>query len=81
EPSSMIGRQEFSAEVDRFVEFVKSSRTVDPDGQILMPGDIERMRHQQRTAEGIEVDAVTWGQIYQTASELGVAEEMPQPSP
>ena len=81
EPSSMIGRQEFSAEVDRFVEFVKSSRTVDPDGQILMPGDIERMRHQQRAAEGIEVDAVTWGQIYQTASELGVAGDMPQPSP
>lgn len=79
EPSSMIGQQEFSAEVDRFIEFVKSSRTVDEDGQILMPGDIERMRHQQRAADGIEIDQETWRQIYETASELGVAEGMPQP--
>ncbi len=79
EPSTLIDQQVFSAEVDRFVEFVKSSRTVDEDGQILMPGDIERMRHQQRAADGVEIDQVTWGQIHETASQLGVAEGMPQP--
>jgi len=79
EPSTLIDRQEFFAEVDRFVEFVKSSCTIDEDGQILMPGDIERMRHQQRAAEGVKIDEETWRQIHETASQLGVAEGMPQP--
>ena len=77
EPSTLIDLQEFSAEVDRFVEFVKSSRTVAEDGQILMPGDIERIRHGERVAGGIELDDVTWRQIHETATELDVAEGMP----
>ena len=73
DPAGLIDQQQFADEVERFVAFVKSSRKVDEDGQILMPGDIERLRTEQRMAEGIDVDPTTWSQIQETATELGVA--------
>jgi uncharacterized oxidoreductase len=59
-------------ELKRFVEFVKSSETVTPDGEILMPGDPERRTKQRRLAEGIELDETTWTQIQETRQQLKV---------
>jgi uncharacterized oxidoreductase len=62
----------FHAEVRRFIDFVKSSRTVRPDGEILMPGQLEQRTKARRLREGIELDDVTWGQIGATARALEV---------
>jgi uncharacterized oxidoreductase len=59
-------------EIDRYVAWVKTSRTVTPDGQILMPGEIEERTKAQRLAAGVELDEKTWSQIAATARELGV---------
>ena len=56
-------------------EFVKSSEKVTPDGEILMPGEIEERTKAQRLREGIELDETTWGQIMATCRSLGVAPE------
>jgi uncharacterized oxidoreductase len=66
----------FHSEVQRFIDFVKSSRTVTPGGEILMPGEIEQRTRALRLREGIEVDEVTWRQIGETCRALGVSLEI-----
>jgi uncharacterized oxidoreductase len=63
----------FSEEAQRFIDFVKSSRTVSPDGKILMPGEPERLTREQRLRDGIEIDTTTWGQLEAVCGRLGVA--------
>lgn len=62
----------FAAEVERFVAWVKSSKKLTPDGQILMPGEIEERTKAARLRDGIELDDNTWKALSATAASLGV---------
>ena len=62
----------YSAEIDAFIDWVKSSAKVTPGGEILMPGEVEERTKAQRLRDGIEVDATTWNQIAETAKSVGV---------
>ncbi len=68
----------FAAEVQQYVDFVKSSRTVTPGGEILMPGEPEERTRAARTAAGIELDDMTWNQITTTAEGLGLTAQRVQ---
>jgi uncharacterized oxidoreductase len=81
DPQFFDTRSSFSAEVQRYIEFVKSSRTVTKDGEILMPGDVERRNKARRLVAGIELDNVTWEQIHATCEALGVTHRFPAPEP
>ncbi len=61
----------FTEEILGLIDHVKSSRTVTPDGEILMPGEPEARSRARRRLEGIELDDRTWGQIVATAQSLG----------
>ncbi|MBM3993326.1 MAG: malate/lactate/ureidoglycolate dehydrogenase [Planctomycetes bacterium] len=65
---------DFAAEIQRFINYVKSSAKATPDGDILMPGEIEERTKAKRTREGIDIDATTWSQLAATAKSLGVSE-------
>jgi uncharacterized oxidoreductase len=65
--------REFAAEVGRFIAWVKSSRTVTPDGDILMPGEIEERTKARRLQAGIDVDQTTWKQIQDTCGKVGLS--------
>jgi len=65
----------YSAEVDRFIAWVKSSAKTTPDGEILMPGEIEERTKTKRLKDGIDIDATTWGQIVDAAKSVGVDAE------
>jgi uncharacterized oxidoreductase len=73
DPLVLSTAEAFHCEVQRFIDFVRSSRTVTLDGEILMPGEIEQRTKARRLREGIEVDEVTWGQISAVRRTLGVA--------
>jgi LDH2 family malate/lactate/ureidoglycolate dehydrogenase len=45
-----------------FTAWVKSARTVAPDGEILMPGEPEHRSRIERLRNGIPLDATTWKQ-------------------
>ncbi len=75
DPGRFVGAPEFAAEVRRFVDFVKSSRTVLPGGEILMPGELEERTRKLRLRDGIEIDPTTWQQILGTCKALGIGEE------
>jgi hydroxycarboxylate dehydrogenase B len=62
----------FNAEVRRFIDWVKSSRKSDPNGEILMPGEIEEKNKAQRKRDGIELDETTWRSIRDTGRTVGV---------
>jgi uncharacterized oxidoreductase len=65
----------WSAEIERFIAWVKSSEKVEVGGEILLPGEIEERTKAKRLASGIEIDATTWSQLAETAESVGVKGE------
>ena len=72
DPEKFTDGDRFADEVRQFVDFVKSSRTVDPNGEVLVPGEPERRTRAQRLEHGIEIDPKTWDQLEKTCAGLGV---------
>ena len=81
DPEQLAKDQPYHDEINRYVEYVKSSQTISPDGVIYMPGEIESVTRAKRVSTGIDVADTTWQQIYETAESLGVAEGLPHPTP
>jgi uncharacterized oxidoreductase len=75
DPSRFRDDAAFGAEIERFVAWVKSSARAAPDGDILMPGEIEERTKARRLRDGIDIDETTWAQIVQTARTVGLTEE------
>lgn len=73
DPCRFQTQDAFCADVARFVDWVKTSRTVSPDGEILVPGEPEQKTRALRTQHGIELDDNTWGQISEVCQSLGVS--------
>jgi uncharacterized oxidoreductase len=65
----------FAAEINRFIAWVKSSARTTPDGEILMPGEIEERTKAQRLRDGIDLDEATWAQILETTRVVGLSPE------
>jgi hydroxycarboxylate dehydrogenase B len=79
DPSFFQSLNGFSAEIDGFITHVKNSRTVLPDGEILMPGELEARTRARKLREGIEIDDTSWGQIVATDESLGVPVRLTAP--
>jgi hydroxycarboxylate dehydrogenase B len=73
DPCVFRSASEFSQEIGDFITHVKSSKTVTPDGEILMPGEPEVRTRAARVRDGIEIDLKTWNQLAATAESLGVS--------
>ena len=70
-----LPRSEFDALVEKYVAAIKGSRRASGVDEILMPGEIELRRQQQRSKEGVEVPDETWRQIRELAKSLSVSLE------
>jgi uncharacterized oxidoreductase len=75
DPAFFQSEEEFSREAERFIAFVKSSQKTAPDGDILMPGELEARTKGKRLRDGIELDETTWRQIVETCRSVKVAPE------
>ncbi|OPF95105.1 Hydroxycarboxylate dehydrogenase B [Rhodopseudomonas palustris] len=64
----------FDAEVTRYIDFFKSSKTVAGVDQVLIPGDPETATRAERTRNGVPLPDDTWAAIVATAREVGVDE-------
>lgn len=62
-------------EIRRYVDFVKSSRPTTPDGEVLVPGEVED-RNRAARRFGLELDDATWNQIVGAAESVGVANQL-----
>ena len=75
--ASFIELEEFFAEVDCFIDWVKSSPPAPGFAEVVLPGEKSHQIYQQRVKDGLEVDASAWEQIRALAAEIGV--DLPEP--
>ncbi|MDB5349880.1 MAG: malate/lactate/ureidoglycolate dehydrogenase [Planctomycetota bacterium] len=73
-PSAFGSEEEFAQEASRFIEHVKDCPTVEPGGEILMPGEPEERTKARRLHEGIELDETTLSQLRATCRRLNVSD-------
>lgn len=70
---SFIDLDEYKREVQRLIDWVKSSPTMPGVDKIYLPGEIENDRRHQREAAGIPIPEGIWAGIVEVAQELNVA--------
>lgn len=67
----------FADRATSLCDYIRSAAPLQPDGEVLLPGDVER-RARACTAT-VRIDAPLWAELQALAAELGVA--VPAPSP
>ncbi|MBX3439285.1 MAG: malate/lactate/ureidoglycolate dehydrogenase, partial [Planctomycetaceae bacterium] len=72
DPARLPREMEFSQEVQRFIDYVKSSRRVPGVNEILMPGEFEERTRSERTQHGIPLDDLTWQAIVDSCERVGI---------
>lgn len=81
DPSHLPLEDFLEHEAARYIEFVKSSRRVDENSEILIPGEIEARQRRDRIENGIELDETTWSQITDAAAASGVSDDIVESVP
>ena len=61
----------FDADVQRFVDWVRSAKPI-PGETVLTPGDPERRARKERMANGLPITAQAWAAIVASARKVGV---------
>jgi uncharacterized oxidoreductase len=62
----------FSADVTRYIAYLKSSRPARGGGEVLIPGEPEARTRAERLREGVHIPDDTWAAIVATARQVGV---------
>lgn len=70
---SFIEVDEYKKEVQRLIDWVKSSPTMPGVDQIYLPGEIEEKSRAKKEVTGIDIPDSIWSEIVKVAGELGVA--------
>jgi LDH2 family malate/lactate/ureidoglycolate dehydrogenase len=73
DPEKLGGRENFDAEVERLVAWVKASPPADPALPVQVPGEFEANNRAARLRDGIPLDDNSWGQLTATAELVGLA--------
>ncbi|MGH1483126.1 MAG: malate/lactate/ureidoglycolate dehydrogenase [Geminicoccales bacterium] len=76
DPDRLAGRDVIAQDLDRLTAWLRASKPLDPNGDILMPGEPERRMRAKREAEGIPLDDNTLDQIRGAARGVGVSEDV-----
>lgn len=71
-PDVFMPRAEFDRRLAQLVQEVKSAPPIDSDRPVMLPGEIERDRMEQRCREGVPVAVETVEGLRELATELGV---------
>ena len=72
DPERMAGLDALSRDLERLVGYVTASPPLAPDGQILLPGEVERRRRAKLLKEGLPLDPKTLDQVRAAARAVGV---------
>lgn len=73
DPAKLGGAESWRREVAAFVDFVKASPKAPGSDGVLVAGEPERRARTRRLAEGIPVDATTWGEIVAAGESVQVS--------
>ena len=62
----------FAQEVRNYIEFYKDSRPAEPDGEVLIPGEVELRLMKERMNTGLPLSQTSWKDLTQKAEKIGV---------
>ena len=62
----------FAQEVKNYIEFYKDSRPAEPDGEVLIPGEVELRLMKERVNTGLPLSQTSWKDLTQKAEKIGV---------
>ena len=68
-----LPRDEYDRWMERYVDHIRSSRLQAGVTEILLPGEVEQRKRQQREAAGVVIPDETWRLLGETAAKLGVS--------
>lgn len=71
-PEAFLPRADFERRLAQLLDEVKSAPPIDPSRPVMLPGEIEQRRAEQRRREGIPVSRETVGALRELAEDLGV---------
>jgi LDH2 family malate/lactate/ureidoglycolate dehydrogenase len=71
-PAVFLGREAFEARLEALVAEVKSAPAIDPRRPVVLPGEVEFRRMEQRQREGIPVSRETVEGLRTLAADLGI---------
>jgi uncharacterized oxidoreductase len=72
DPAKLDPQQMLPGEIARFVGYLKSTKTVAPGGEILLPGEPEARLRAERLAKGIPLPDDTWAALLAAARAVGL---------
>jgi uncharacterized oxidoreductase len=67
-----LPRSDYDAWMASYISSIKGCRRLPGVDEILLPGEIEQRRRQQRSSSGVEIPAETWRQLRELAASLQV---------
>ncbi len=70
-------RAEFYARLREFIGMIKGSRTRPGVAEILLPGELEWRRMQEKQRDGVPVDPIIYNEMKQAAADVGVPWPIP----
>ena len=80
-PNHLDIDRSFLQEAQDYIKFFKDSKPAEPGIDVLVPGDLERKRRADRTANGIKLPDDVWSAIVDTAREVGIVDfDIPAPN-
>jgi uncharacterized oxidoreductase len=71
-PKIIGSSDEIAAEAMRYVDWVKSTRPVPNNPEVLVPGEPERRTKAKRLSEGVPLTAAAWDSLREAARDVGV---------
>ena len=71
DPAKLVDNAFYAAELDATLQWVKSSKPIDPDKPVLVPGEPEQIMKAEREAEGVPIDDNTWEEILAAGDSVG----------
>ncbi|MEC8237626.1 MAG: Ldh family oxidoreductase, partial [SAR324 cluster bacterium] len=66
----------FAQEVRNYIEFYKDSRPAKPDGEVLIPGEVELRLMKERMNTGLPLSQTSWKDLTQKAEKIGVSRKL-----
>ena len=70
--SQFASAEDYSALIEQYVASIKGTKKLPGVDEILLPGEIELRRRQERVESGVVIPDETWRQITELASSLNV---------
>lgn len=74
-PDNFCDRSTFRRRVQEISDYMRATPPAAAGGGVLMPGDVERKKMQERARSGIPLPRTTWKQIQDVAAGLGIGRD------